>query len=97
MKTLTQIQHTAGPWHAGGKDNQIIYSATGNPVANAITYYGKSTDGEQTANARLIAAGPELLEACEASLDFLEGVESCPIRTALYQQLDAAIQKATKE
>lgn len=50
-------------------------------------------DPERDANARLIAAAPEMREACRASLDFLEGIEACPMRTALYQQLKSILSR----
>lgn len=55
MKT----QHTKGPWM--DKEGQIYPETTGKTLA-LIPYFDKSND-EENANARLIAAAPELLEA----------------------------------
>jgi hypothetical protein len=57
---------TPGPWHTGdGKAESIIYSPAGYAVGDARTHHGRSSTGEQEANARLIAAAPELFEALE--------------------------------
>jgi len=54
-------QHTPGPWHVGVKQaEKIIYDASGWAVANATVYHGEN---DAKANARLIAAAPDLLEA----------------------------------
>jgi len=50
--------------------------------------------GYLEANARLIAAAPELLEACEASL--LELLETCDGETSTTKVLRAAITKARR-
>lgn len=57
--------HTPGPWHVGGKDNQIVYDAKGMPVASATTYFSFDDD-TMRANADLIASAPELLDVIEA-------------------------------
>jgi hypothetical protein len=53
-------KHTPGPW-TFDKDNLNIYA--NGMVAET---YGHTHNGERHANARLIAAAPELLEALEA-------------------------------
>jgi len=66
-------KHTPGPWHKGSQPHncKYIFSETGRmrleedgttlyPVAQTIDF-----NGEGVANARLIAAAPELLEACK--------------------------------
>lgn len=66
----TKQAHTPGPWNIENqseiinKHNELIAKAW---TADYISW-------EQTkANARLIAASPELLEACKESLDFIIG------------------------
>lgn len=57
--------HSPGPWHIEPDENdQIIVDASGENVGEA---YGNS-DSTNVANARLIAAAPELLEALEGLL-----------------------------
>ena len=64
MKT----KHTPGPWNV--KDSDTVVGPAGNVVAECCGYSDKATTPEQQAqggresNARLIAAAPELLEAC---------------------------------
>jgi hypothetical protein len=56
------MKHTPGPWDT--KEGQIYPEESGRTLA-LITYYDRDNK-EDVANARLIAAAPELLEACEA-------------------------------
>lgn len=88
--------HTPGPWARIIADGYIvrhpqIYSDTG-PVANA-TWLGDSRLEELNANARLIAAAPELLEALEALLDYENGIQKAKAE----QMARAAITKAGGE
>jgi len=80
---------------------QILPAVARKPKALAYAgVYGKRADGsgpdepgqpeeECEANAKLIAAAPELLEACKQALDWLED-EGAPVA----EQLRAAIAKA---
>lgn len=62
MKTLT---HTPGPWHVGFKPGPIVYSAQGKQVANLFEPLIDAK--ENKANARLIAAAPELFKALKVT------------------------------
>ena len=55
-------KHTQGPWTIGKQDHDVIMIDTANGTA-ICDVYGDSVD--QPANARLIAAAPDLLEALE--------------------------------
>jgi hypothetical protein len=60
-------KHTPGPWVVyddsnDGKTNRIEISARGKTVARIY----HSVPAEDLPNARLIAAAPDLLEACKA-------------------------------
>lgn len=58
-------EHTPGPW-AVGPDLEIFYSPNGSPITRPLRL--TSMDGrteEDRANARLIAAAPEMLYALE--------------------------------
>lgn len=69
-------KHTPGPWHVGAQ-NDMLYVIAGEPPAmsndfpnheaNRIVVGSAST----IANARLIAAAPEMLEALEEALELL--------------------------
>ncbi|MFN3376347.1 MAG: hypothetical protein ACK40S_07335 [Burkholderiaceae bacterium] len=66
-------KHTPGPWGHIIADGYTvrhpqIYSDTG-PVANA-TFLGENHVDQLNANARLIAAAPELLKALQMLLEF---------------------------
>ena len=62
---MSQQKHTPGPWHIDFDDCEAdIHSGFG-MVAKTMGH-GKEQDDEGRANARLIAAAPELLEALEA-------------------------------
>jgi hypothetical protein len=67
MKTKEQTKWTAGPWvddGHDGKDTQIVNSKWGE-IARVV-YNGDVS--QRAANARLIAAAPDLLAACEKIL-----------------------------
>lgn len=53
--------HTPGPWRTGDMYNTVFGPKNGNPCPEIIAYIHKGS----RANARLIAAAPDLLEACE--------------------------------
>lgn len=67
MKTA---KHTPGPWHV--VDGSTVAGPAGNVVAECCGYSEKATDpvqrkqGARESNARLIAAAPELYDACRA-------------------------------
>lgn len=76
---VEQVKHTKGPWNAR-PDSRDIYKITvydGNCVPMCDVSRGVNQDwitgnlyagGVAEANARLIAAAPDLLEACERAL-----------------------------
>jgi len=90
--------HTPGPWKKARNSSfwevvtpfqdQLIDEA--NEFSPSVAYAWGSTEEEAEANASLIAAAPDLLEACQAadwnSLDLPEFVR---------EKLSAAISKAT--
>ena len=64
-------KHTPGPWHCGNRDNwwriydeNGVYIAAAKDPSPAPNHKADGFDIEE-ANARLIAAAPELLEALE--------------------------------
>lgn len=59
--------HTKGPWHIGGRHKCTTYDAYGQRVSDSFegVMVTQRSDAECQANARLIAAAPELLEALE--------------------------------
>lgn len=71
-----EAKHTPGPWHVGGFEQSTIYDCFGQRVANSFegVMVVKRSDAECRANARLIAATPELLEALRRALNALEEI-----------------------
>ena len=67
-------KHTPGPWHIKdvcGDRVDVGYNAepTSTDFVASCGYQDGKKDGECTANARLIAAAPDMLEALEAMVN----------------------------
>ena len=65
------MKHTEGTWIT--KDGQIYPQETGKTLA-LIPYYDKDNE-EQEANAKLLAAAPDLLKALQYAIKF---IKLCP-------------------
>ena len=63
--------HTHGPWETLA-DNGVTIIGYGNGFQVICSEVSGATRAEAQANARLIAAAPELLEACQSALESLE-------------------------
>lgn len=91
---MTQTQHTAGPWFADKPDMfgdvNILHSADALAVAAVVS--NLRPEDEIAANARLIAAAPELLEAAQEHVLFMDGTG---LETKHLNKLRAAIARAT--
>lgn len=61
------------PWHTGGRNNLIVYSADGWPVANASVFHHRH-QGLETAqsHAALIAEAPAMVEVLQACIEAYE-------------------------
>jgi hypothetical protein len=71
-------KHTDGPWTVERRLDEgyrvCVAGNMGEPIADVDEWY----DAEQTeANARLLAAAPELLEALEAVMERYQGTDGC--------------------
>lgn len=88
--------HTPGPWAVNPFQAQVDAFNTGTPlpVCQLLWPTDVRSEAETFANARLIAAAPDLLEACEAAEQWLAGWASASPYIA---QLQAAIAKARGE
>ncbi len=99
---MKQIKHTVGPWKierdidADGYGTASIVSADDEVVIeNVLQRYNRNGDASN-ANARLVAAAPELLEALKyvQSVARNEGLRAFGLNTDL---IDTALIKATGE
>jgi len=96
------MEHTKGPWrdsgeydsHAGYWDTTIV--GDGEDVDESFVAIVRSGNGREQveANARLIAAAPELLAALKASMSALEAWMDQGKCLSIYQQASEAIAKA---
>ena len=72
------MTHTPGPWfNANGMDDCNGYVATTDKTSTIriVSCHGVFVEGERKANARLIAAAPELLEALKEMLEWARRVK----------------------
>ena len=69
---MSKVGHTPGPWEVDEHEG-LVYRPMPEQGANAADFVCSISTGkpEAEANARLIAAAPDLLEACEAVLKAL--------------------------
>jgi hypothetical protein len=88
--TKEQVAHTPGPWHLGEPTigNQMVLKSPGRSIARVMHC------DEAEANARLIAAAPDLLIALARAHNDLLFMEDRDERTI--DIVRAALAKATK-
>ena len=97
---MEKQQHTPGPRAYIVPDGHVVRHPQINsdygPVANA-TWLGENKLDQLKANARLIAAAPELLDALEMCTKAMASVlpDFNPYDQAAYEKARAAIAKAT--
>ena len=91
----TKSQHTPGPWKVRihGNFQQSILDSIGTRILAMVD----NTDNQDKANAHLIAAAPELLEACKAALDYAEGNVKHVGEIETRKILNSAIAKAERK
>jgi len=91
-ETMTHT-HTPGPWHIGKRAADVaIYGPKGEEVAKILGFF--NDDEENKANARLISASPNLLEALQMLMP-QEPREADSYDRAMWDNARAAIAKAT--
>lgn len=92
---MSEAQHTSGPWFAR---NWLVWSEPTPGDTNVICHLGTNKarrTPEAAANARLIAAAPDLLAACKAAHKFLSTLDELIWPPTLDVMLATAIDKAT--
>jgi len=68
MTTATKQGHTPGPWHVEDAPDSGLIFIRSHPAEVSLANIRKGQDRPNEANARLIAAAPELLEALQSIL-----------------------------
>src|SRR5438046_2486779 len=73
MSTTEKVKHTSGPWTVGESDRngQAIVRGPFYEIATCWHHCVKEIEQEMEANARLIAASPEMLSALEGAQEEL--------------------------
>lgn len=84
-------KHTQGPWTCTPTSHHAHEYRLGIPGGQMPFERGGAV---QYANAALIAAAPDLLDALKAALPLLKGHQETPERKARYEAAMAAIAKA---
>jgi len=90
-------KHTPGPWKLAWEDGKHGVVASSIPEPNVVALVGNRDDGRndiRKANARLMAAAPDLLEACEVAERILT---EYGIPDERRTEIQSAIAKATGE
>lgn len=87
------MKHTPGPWKPDPSLPKVILADDGETLAQTYFVYGdKARDTSQAeANARLIAAAPELLELCKYLRNYARLAD---LGNDTIARLDATIAKA---
>jgi hypothetical protein len=88
------MHHTPGPWQVNSNDPLHVCDADGESRGcSPIAFVQVGNDGRWAAkaNARLIAAAPELLERLEELLEYSENLRG----SGVYSRARAAIRAAT--
>lgn len=98
MTTRNNSTHTPGPWKAWRRNPQsdtYIYQEHDDPHDTYAIACINQNWAVYGANARLIAAAPEMLEALKLVLPLLEGINSrCTNDTAMIKTIRSTISKA---
>ena len=91
-----KAQHTPGPWQA--RAGLSRWNVTTCEKPRTFNICAINTDRiEQAANARLIAAAPELLAACEEAIRYVDSKGSEHVNRVPFVSMRAAIAKARGE
>lgn len=88
---MAEAAHTPGPWEIGFRKNGSAWFSMGDATSGPHKQFNIGLEaGEDEADARLIAAAPDLLEALKAAVEQLEKMGADGLASGAY----AAISKA---
>ena len=68
-------EYTPGPWRTSHHGYPTLYQVHAFIEPGIAGLWSPDGNGEQQANARLIAAAPDLLAACKVALEVIAGLE----------------------
>ena len=88
------MKHTPAPWHISNARStkvDLIDNAKNEAIGEIVW-----VDTRNTADAKLIAAAPDLLEACIEALNLFDNYPDCYEAIGTLELLKSAIAKATK-
>lgn len=95
MKNVKKISHTPGPWQdVKNLAGKVLVTGDIRPGLQQAVAEIKSKSTHSVADARLIAAAPDLLEQLEFARRIVERTPNCLL---LLSSIDAAIAKARGE
>jgi len=94
---VSAAKHTPAPWHVGGRDACTIYDRYSQRLANSFegVMVAQRSNVECEANARLIAAAPELLAELQLVYDRSYNPFEPDNQSEQYKRVGALIAKAT--
>lgn len=89
-------QHTPGPWAVGSGERSLrtIECTTPRGLKKAIAQVGGYGGDSREANARLMAAAPELLSALQELRECSDHWSEYDVPLGIVSRIDAAIEKA---
>lgn len=99
------VSHTPGPWAVSKKKARRVTNLQGLVICNAVlrnqggpkSKANLKDEHEAEANALLISAAPDLLNACSDLLSLITGdISGAAQRSSIIAEASRAIQKATE-
>lgn len=93
-----ETKHTKGEWKVTTNEYNDVAPLFIQCKSSILADVHKNINNQQEsiANAKLIAAAPELLEACIIALKYFNGFDSPEQNEAAFHALNNAIKKATE-
>ena len=69
---MSETKHTPGPWVVKSARSGFYIESQFDVIVDSLDEFGRYGAIDDEANARLIAAAPELLEALEGCIDLMD-------------------------